>query len=114
MKGLYWDAPLPEEDCRVWRLLQAELQVLERIRVPRWMVRDGSDRELELHEFADASERVYAAVIYLRFKEKTGKIRVCIAAATSKVAPLKQMSLPRFELCADILLAQLSLSEKSS
>ncbi|KMQ91672.1 gag-pol protein [Lasius niger] len=62
---------------------------------------------LQPHGFADASERAYATVVYLRTESSSGEVEVRLAAAKTKVAPLKQVTLPRLELCAAALLARL-------
>ncbi|XP_029161731.1 uncharacterized protein LOC114933370 [Nylanderia fulva] len=103
--GLDWDSPLPNDEARKWLRFQSELPELEKLFIPCWL---GSvtDLHLEIHEFANASVRAYSAVIYL--KTKTYEItRVTLLAAKTKVAPLKQVSLPRLELSAATLLAQL-------
>lgn len=69
----------------------------------------NSSHAVELHEFADASERAYAA--YLRSKHQHQGITTILVAAKTKVALLKQISLPRLELSAATLLAQLLPSE---
>jgi len=106
IKGLDWDTPLEQEDCQAWQMLQGELQALEKIRISRWLSGNLSGRAVELHGFADASERAYAVVVYLRIEDH-GASNISLLAAKSKVAPLKQVSLPRLELCAATLLAQL-------
>ncbi|KMQ92413.1 pao retrotransposon peptidase superfamily [Lasius niger] len=63
---------------------------------------------VEIHGFTDASERAYAAVMYLRVIESTGSPSVSLVVARAKVALLKQVSLPRLELCAAVLLAKLT------
>lgn len=63
-----------EEDCQTWRQLQEELQALEQIRISRWLARDQHCRSLELHGLADASERAYAAMIYLRAEENEDQV----------------------------------------
>lgn len=107
LQGIDWDTPLDEESARFWRTFQAELPLLRAIRVPRRIVIDLPDRDIELHGFADASERGFAAVVYLRQKAGNGWT-VSLLAAKTKVAPLKQVSLPRLELCAATLLIRLA------
>ncbi|XP_020299330.1 uncharacterized protein LOC109863477, partial [Pseudomyrmex gracilis] len=107
IKGLGWDTPLDTEDTRKWQKLQEELPSLERVRVPRWMPGCKADQVVELHGFADASERAYAAVVYLRSNHNSPCFKISLIAAKTKVAPLKQVSLPRLELSAATLLAQL-------
>ncbi|GBM17057.1 hypothetical protein AVEN_133323-1 [Araneus ventricosus] len=60
----------------------------------------------DVRGFADASERVYGAVVYL--KSSAGE-RNCVRllCIKSRVAPLKSISVPKLELCAALLLAQL-------
>ncbi|GBO02627.1 hypothetical protein AVEN_37970-1 [Araneus ventricosus] len=62
--------------------------------------------KLEVHGFADASEKAYGAVVYL--KSSAGE-RNCVhlLCRKSRVAPLKSFSVPKLELCAAVLLAQL-------
>ncbi|XP_029155184.1 uncharacterized protein LOC114928270 [Nylanderia fulva] len=103
--GLDWNASLPSEEARKWLRFQDELAAVENLGVPRWL---GSvaDFHKEIHGFADASERAYSAVLYLQTKTN-GSSRVTLLAAKTKVAPLKQVSLPRLELSAANLLARL-------
>lgn len=77
---------------------------LSQIRVPRWLpneLRAG----LMVHGFADASERAYAAVVYLR-TVTTENRSVSLVTAKIRVAPLKQISLLRLELSGATLLAR--------
>ncbi|GFV96763.1 integrase catalytic domain-containing protein [Trichonephila clavipes] len=57
--------------------------------------------------FADASEAAYGAVIYLQCFLHNGVAKVSILASKSRVAPIRVISIPRLELCACVLLAQL-------
>ncbi|XP_029671985.1 uncharacterized protein LOC115240772 [Formica exsecta] len=104
--GVDWDTPLPDGDAQRWLEFQAELPLLESIRVPRWL-NSGTGCRREIHGFADASERAYAAVAYLRTEDREGRVEVALVTAKTKVAPLKQITLPRLELCAATLLARL-------
>ncbi|GFS91201.1 integrase catalytic domain-containing protein [Trichonephila clavipes] len=60
-----------------------------------------------LQGFADASEAVYGAVVYLQCFLHNGAAKVSILASKSRVAPIRVISIPRLELCACVLLAQL-------
>ncbi|XP_011858849.1 PREDICTED: uncharacterized protein LOC105556371 [Vollenhovia emeryi] len=102
-----WDSTLPAPDARLWRAFLEDLPSLEGMRVPRWLGSDIATAELEIHGFADASERAYAAVVYLRTSRPDGNT-INLLAARSKVAPVKPVSLPRLELCAATLLTNLA------
>ncbi|XP_077278810.1 uncharacterized protein LOC143906541 [Temnothorax americanus] len=69
---------------------------------------DFFGRAGDWHGFADASERAYAAVIYLRAETEEGSWRVTLMAAKTKVAPLKQVTLARLEFNAAALLVKLA------
>ncbi|KMQ84479.1 gag-pol polyprotein precursor, partial [Lasius niger] len=107
LQGIDWDTPLDEASVRLWRAFQEDLPRLEEIRVPRYVHLEASGASIELHGFADASERAYAAVVYIR-TETCGRITVELIAAKTKVAPIKQVTLPRLELCASTLLVRLA------
>ncbi|XP_077260483.1 uncharacterized protein LOC143896453 [Temnothorax americanus] len=106
--GLHWDTQLPDTDVRRWLEFQAGLPLLETIRLPRWLESDLEGVKRELHGFADASEKAYAAVVYLRTECSSGEVAVSLVAAKIKVAPLKQVSLARLELNAAALLVRLA------
>jgi len=78
---------------------------LETTEVPRWLSGSHNQQSLELHGVGDALEWTYAVVVYLRAEEEGGKLS--FIAAKTKVAPVKQVSLPRLELCAATLPVQL-------
>ncbi|XP_011705856.1 PREDICTED: uncharacterized protein LOC105461064, partial [Wasmannia auropunctata] len=113
LQHLDWDQPVAAADERAWRRLREEFPVLDGIRVPRWMHIGQPTSEVEIHGFADASERAYTAVVYLRTTEPDGQCWVSLVTAKSKVAPLHPVSLPRLELCAATLLARLVKHVKS-
>ncbi|XP_018400322.1 PREDICTED: uncharacterized protein LOC108777840 [Cyphomyrmex costatus] len=61
---------------------------------------------MEIHGFCDASEIAYGCCIYIKTVNSRGDATVNLLCAKSRVAPLKNVSLPRLELCAALLLAE--------
>ncbi|XP_076659893.1 uncharacterized protein LOC143363181 [Halictus rubicundus] len=102
-----WDSPLPDKEELIWQKFQQQLPALRAVRIPRWFGINRSTQTLEIHGFADASERAYAAVVYSRVINEEGAATVSLIMAKSRVAPLKRVSLPRLELCAAFLLSRL-------
>ncbi|GFV82578.1 tigger transposable element-derived protein 1 [Trichonephila clavipes] len=71
--------------------------------------RSLADFELSesLHGFSDTSQSAYGAVVYCKFITSDGRVLVHLIASKSRVAPTKQTTIPRLELCAAVLLAKL-------
>lgn len=110
-----WDLPLSEEHLNKWNLLITELQTLNSISVPRcYFDKNNYLQSMQLHCFSDASERAYAAVIYLRSSYSDGQVDVNLIAAKTKVAPLKTQSIPRLELLGANILVRLETTVKNA
>ncbi|XP_059046900.1 uncharacterized protein LOC131842377 [Achroia grisella] len=100
-----WDDAPPEVIVRQWSRFRDELPSLDQIKLPRHV--DITKRSVvDIIGFADASEKAYGAVVYFHV-ENDGVSTVHLISAKSKVAPRKVVSLPRLELCAALLLANL-------
>ena len=63
--------------------------------------------ECYLHGFGDASERAYCAMVYLVYHTADSQAHASLVASKTRVAPLKQLSIPRLELMSVRILAQL-------
>ena len=103
---LTWDTPVPVEEQRAWIQYKNELPLLNHIRFDRCIMTPNST-ELQLHGFCDASEKAYGACLYLRSSNNQGNHHCALICSKSRVALLKTASLPRLELCAALLLANL-------
>lgn len=102
-----WDDELPSELMDDWMRYREELVHLQNITIPRWLKTTPNNyTNIELHGFADASTQAYAAVTYLKIIEEE-TVHITIIASRTKVAPLKQISIPKLELCAAALLTDL-------
>jgi len=51
--------------------------------------------------------RAYAAVVYLRIIYDSGHVRMCLMSSKTRVAPLKEQTIPRLELLGANVLARL-------
>lgn len=73
-----------------------ELHQLSELSVDRCVrpVDFGLVATAQLHHFADASENGYGTVSYLRLTNKDGRIHCAFMMGKSRVAPLKQTTIP--------------------
>ncbi|XP_037823546.1 uncharacterized protein LOC119611923 [Lucilia sericata] len=106
LHGADWDQELSENLQRKWMELYEDLGNICNLRIPRWMGLDVN-MHAELHGFADSSESAYAAAIYLRIVRPDRSVITNLVASKTRVAPIKQISIPRLELCAAHLLVKL-------
>ncbi|XP_046564207.1 uncharacterized protein LOC124273037 [Haliotis rubra] len=94
-----------------WLAWESELGLIPLITLPRCYIPQGFDPDdstTQLHIFCDASERVYGSVAYLRSEDRHGRVHVSFVMSRSKVAPKRQLTIPRLELCAALTGAQLA------
>lgn len=103
---LKWDEILPDNLIRKFKSWYQQLSTLSEIKLPRWLNISPTDISLSLHVFCDASQRAYAACVYLRAM-RDNEITVSLVQARSRVAPLKPLTIPRLELLACLIGARL-------
>jgi hypothetical protein len=104
LSHVQWDDPLPPLLAQDWRDAVSDISVLSGFRVPRpFLAPHGIHR---LVGFCDASEKGYAAVIYLHTTTGATSL-VSLMRAKSKVSPLKPLTIPKLELSAALLLCRL-------
>lgn len=106
-RELDWDQTVPASIQQKWLKFKTELPDLSRINIPRHVgITAGS--HVTIVGFADASEKCYGAVVYVRVcSQIDSPATVNLLTSKSRVAPLKKVSLARLELCAALLLANL-------
>nr|CAI5869848.1 unnamed protein product [Callosobruchus analis] len=110
---LEWDDSLPDIEYNIWATFQKELPLLNNLEISR-QITCPEIQEAQLHGFCDASEKAYGACIYLRCTDAHGRHTVNLICSKSRVAPIKAITLPRLELSAALLLAQLLKKIKAS
>ncbi|XP_072030453.1 uncharacterized protein [Amphiura filiformis] len=97
-----WDEEIPGAHLRMWQQWIAELPKLEHLTVDRCYKPPhfGKVKSTQLHHFMDASLKGYGTVSYLRSENEDGDIHCALVIAKARVAPVKQVTVPRLELNA--------------
>ncbi|CAI6345421.1 unnamed protein product [Macrosiphum euphorbiae] len=103
--GTNWDDPIPSDLSSQWARYHSELHLVQNLHIPRRITADDA-LSVQLHAFADSSQKGYAAAVYLRV-ESHAAVHCHLVTAKSRVAPLKHVTIPRLELCGALLAAQL-------
>lgn len=100
-----WDQDIPEELAKKWLAWLIDLSKLTDFSVSRAIKPDnyGSIDTAQLHHFSDASESGYGTVSYLRLTNEKGHVHIAFMLGKSRVAPLKQTTIPRMELTAAVM-----------
>ncbi|XP_075210186.1 uncharacterized protein LOC142317511 [Lycorma delicatula] len=106
LQNLEWDDKLPE-NLDIWSGICKNLPFIEQIKIPRLVKCTGKIFDIQLHGFSDASKDGYGACIYLRSVNTFGNISVKLLCSKSRLAPVKQISIPRLELCGALLMGRL-------
>ena len=114
-----WDAVVPEKMLKEWLDWKEQLPLLSQLKIPRCFIPLHFDVvQKELHVFSDASTYGYGAVVYLRMLDAHGQYAVSFVMGKSRLAPIKETSVPRLELSAALTavklghMAKLELSDE--
>ncbi|GFS99818.1 integrase catalytic domain-containing protein [Trichonephila clavipes] len=110
---LGWSDELPFKEEKEWRRFIDSLKAVNNISIDRCIVIHRAE-SIELHAFSDASEKAYGSSIYLKSISALGEVKVCLVASKSRVSPLKQISIPRLELCGAVLAVKLMKKVKEA
>lgn len=106
LEKIGWDETLPADLDGKWKRLRQQFQTLNKLNIPRPVLLKCYKR-IHIHGFSDASAEAYGACIYLKSFDSSGQVDVSLLCSKVKVAPLKQQTIPRLELCGSVLLARL-------
>ena len=107
LRQISWDEELPHDLQETWKKLYRQLPALNNISIPRLVKIKDEVTTLQIHGFSDTSERAFGACVYIRSGNANGKLRSQLLCSKSGVSPVKQVSIPRLELCGAQLLARL-------
>ncbi|XP_075217944.1 uncharacterized protein LOC142322755 [Lycorma delicatula] len=101
-----WDDPLPAQLQQSWKNFVNEVPELQLLRVPRKLF-PAVTTDIEIYGFCNTSDLAYGACIYIRSNSSELGINITLLCAKSRVELIRKVSIPRLELCAALLLAQL-------
>ena len=105
---LSWDEVVPHSLKYQWEDWVSSLRKVIELRFPRCLKPTEYDLgTVELHHFSDASQKAYGSCTYLRCVNKNGKILSRLILSKTKVAPIKQCTIPRLELQGAVLSVKL-------
>lgn len=102
-KKYNWDDELPIDVMDKWMHIKQRALILNSVTVARW-INTEKNSNVQLHGYCDASQRAYAACIYVR-TVKNNEIVSRLLVAKAKNAP--NQTIPKLELCGAKLLTQL-------
>lgn len=101
-----WDENISNRIERMWKSFLIDFKDISLISIPRW-VEFSPWKTVQIHGFSDASEKAYAAAVYIRLQHNSSYASSHLLIAKSKVAPVNTISLPRLELQGAVLLSRI-------
>ena len=109
-KEIDWEDKLKGKVLARWRSLVNDLRGLKDVRVPRCYFKrtDKRPKSYQIHGFCDASDKAFAAVVYLQTEHRNGEVEINLMASKTRVAPIKKQTTPRLELLGANVLAKLT------
>ena len=102
--------PIPTNLALEWKNWLTGLLKAQPFRFNRYYFYNNSSVQLKnasLHCFCDTNKNAYAAVIYFLSENIHDQKYCSLVAAKTKVAPIKNVSISKFELLAYVLLTNL-------
>ena len=108
--GHSWDDELPEDIETRWRQWREELLTLANLSIQRCYKPEGFGevQKAEIHHFADACLNGYGMCSYLRLIDSNVQVCSSLVTSKSKVTPSRPITIPRLELTAAGLAANVA------
>ena len=98
-----WETQLSGEDKSKWDVLCEDMKELENCHFPRYIgIEQERNVNYQLLVFCDASKYAYAATVYL-LQETANSRRIDLIFSKTRLAPNKQITIPRLELLAALI-----------
>ena len=103
---------MPSMIQRSWNKWLQCLPLLNQFKIRRCLKSPhlGQEKCVEIHHFADASEKRYGTASYLRLVDVSGRIECVFLGSKSRLPPIKSVTIPRLELSAAALAVKINHS----
>ncbi|XP_068229430.1 uncharacterized protein [Palaemon carinicauda] len=105
--GIKWDDPLDDSMMNEWKAFFKELYGLESLTFRRPLKPSNAFGKPNLVIFSDGTTQAYGACAFVRWQISDSKFESSLIMAKNKIAPVKQMSIPRLELCGALIAARM-------
>ena len=102
-----WDEAIDPELEQIHQIWREELPLLASISLPRCYFLPQKTVEVTLQGFSDASNKGYAAVVYIRATYDDSPPTSRMVVAKSRLAPKNTRTIPEMELLGAVLLSEL-------
>ncbi|XP_002741926.1 uncharacterized protein LOC100373242 [Saccoglossus kowalevskii] len=104
----HWDTPISDKLRNDWEVIAENLHSASKINVRRRYFNETDttvNNEVEIHAFADASDKAYGGVVYVKSGNGTS-----LAMSKTRVTPVNNqtLTLPRLELMGAVIATRLS------
>lgn len=105
-----WDDPITGQLLSRWESWKSSLPDLSSVDIRRCYKPAGFGEisKAEIHHFSDASENGYGEVSYLRLVNSDNKVHCSLLMSKARVAPIKEITIPRLELQAAVTSSRVS------
>ncbi|XP_015186017.1 PREDICTED: uncharacterized protein LOC107071493 isoform X2 [Polistes dominula] len=101
-----WDELVPSALHSSWVTFAEQLTLIDNLTIERRITLDNPI-EVQIHGFCGGSQSGYGGCLYIRSRDESDAISVRLLCAKNCVAPLKDTTIPRLELCGALTLARL-------
>ncbi|XP_068209204.1 uncharacterized protein [Palaemon carinicauda] len=102
-----WDSAVSTDIRNEWLSYFQMLFELQSLSFPRCVKVEGTIGKPMLVIFSDGSNSAYGACAYVRWELSDGGFCSRLLMVKSRIAPLKQLSIPRIELCGALVAARM-------
>ena len=109
-----WDDEVSPDQASLHKKWREELPLLKDIQLTRYYFGKEVPSSIQLHGYSDASDKAYAAVIFIRSTYPTLQPTVNLVISKTKVSPLATRTTPQLELCGANLLARLMATTRQT